>query len=83
VKDMAKQKLVRKIIHWLLLVVILLYLVSGFGITEFRVVETLTLGLLTKSQAFKLHDVLWIPLLVLLVLHMFMPSCLRLIRRPR
>ena len=78
-----KERLIRKITHWLLLVVILLYLVSGFGITEFRVVETLTLGLLTKSLAFKMHDVLWVPLLILLVLHMFMPSFSRLLRKPR
>ena len=80
---MANQRLIRKITHWLLLVVILLYLVSGFGITEFRVVETLTLGLLTKSLAFKMHDVLWIPLLILLVPHMFMPSFSKLLRKPR
>ena len=81
--DVVNQRLIRKITHWLLLVVILLYLVSGFGITEFRVVETLTLGLLTKSLAFKMHDVLLIPMLILLVLHMFMPSFLRLIRKTR
>ena len=80
---MAKQRLIRKITHWLLLVVILIYLVSGFGITEFRVVEALTLGLLTKSLAFKMHDVLWLPLLILLVLHMFMPSFSRLFRKLR
>ena len=82
-KDVVNQRLIRKITHWLLLVVILLYLVSGFGITEFRVVETLTLGLLTKSLAFKMHDVLWLPLLILLVLHMFMPSFSRILRKPR
>ena len=81
-KDMDKQKLVRKITHWLLLVVIIVYLISGFGITEFRTVEALTSGLLTKSLAFKMHDVLWIPLLVLLSLHIFMSSFSRLLRKP-
>jgi len=47
------------------------------------VVEALTLGLLTKSLAFKMHDVLWLPLLILLVLHMFMPSFSRLFRKLR
>jgi len=83
VRDMAKLKLAKNITHWLLLVVIIVYLVSGFGITEFRTVEALTLGLLTKSLAFKMHDVLLIPLLVLLSLHIFMSSFSRLLRKPR
>ena len=45
------------------------FLVTGFGITEFRVVEALTFGLLTKNLAFRIHENLWIPLVVLLVLH--------------
>ena len=80
---MANQILIRKITRWLLLAVVLLYLISGFGITEFRVVETLTMGLLNKSLAFKMHDVLLIPMLVLLVLHVFMPSFSRLCRKHR
>ena len=76
---MPNQKSIRKIIHWLLLVVVLLYIVSGFGITEFRVVEALTLGLLSKSLAFKIHDVLWLPFIVLLISHVL----LSLILRPR
>ena len=58
-----------KTIHWLLAVLAVLYLVTGFGITEFRVVETVTFGLLTKSLAFKIHVNLWIPFLVLLGMH--------------
>lgn len=58
-----------KTIHWLLAVLAVLYLVTGFGITEFRVVETVTFGLLTKNLAFKIHVNLWIPFLILLGLH--------------
>ena len=46
-KNIANQDLFRKTIHWLLVVLVVLYLVTGFGITEFRTVETLTFGLLT------------------------------------
>jgi len=67
------QDLVRKIIHWLLLVVTILFLITGFGISEFRVVETLTFGWLTKSWAFRMHYSLWIPFLVLLILHVCLP----------
>ena len=53
------------------MVVTIVFLVSGFGITEFRIVETLTFELLTKSLAFKIHEVIWIPFVILLVLHSY------------
>jgi hypothetical protein len=69
--------LIKRIIHWLLLVVTILFLITGFGISEFRVVETITLGWLTKSWALRLHDNLWIPFVVLLVLHLCLPFIFR------
>jgi cytochrome b subunit of formate dehydrogenase len=65
--------LIKRTVHWLLLVVTVLFLITGFGISEFRVVETITLGWLTKSWALRLHDNLWIPFVVLLVLHVCLP----------
>jgi cytochrome b subunit of formate dehydrogenase len=65
--------LIRKIVQWLLLVVTVLFLITGFGISEFRVVETITFGWLSKNWAFRLHDNLWIPFIVLLVLHVLLP----------
>jgi cytochrome b561 len=76
-KNIANQDLFRKTIHWLLVVLVVLYLVTGFGITEFKTVETLTFGLLTKNWAFKIHNNLWIPFIILLGLHI----CLSLIKR--
>jgi cytochrome b subunit of formate dehydrogenase len=64
-------RLVIKIVHWSLAVVAILFLISGFGISEFRVVETVTFGLLTKNLAFRMHEVLWIPFVVLLILHIY------------
>ena len=63
------RSLLLKTSHWLLLVVVILYIVSGFGISHFRVVETITFGLLTKNLSFRIHDVLWIPFIVLLLVH--------------
>ena len=60
----------QKTIYWLLLAVTVVFLVSGFGITEFRIVEAATFGLLTKSLAFKMHEIIWIPFVILLVLHL-------------
>jgi cytochrome b561 len=69
--------LIKRTIHWLLLLVTILFLITGFGISEFRVVETMTLGWLTKSWALRLHDSLWIPFVVLLVLHLCLPFIFR------
>ena len=69
----------RKIIKWSLLVITALFLVSGFGITHFRVVETITFGLLMKPLTFKIHEYLWIPFLILLILHIFFHPLKRLI----
>ena len=70
----------RKTVHWLLMALVLMYLVTGLGITEFRIVEALTFGLLTKNLAFRIHSNLLIPFLVLLGLHIS-PSLLRRRRR--
>jgi len=69
----AVLNLIRKIIQWLLLVTTVFFLLTGVGITEFRVVETITFGWLSKSWALRLHDNLWIPFVVLLVLHICLP----------
>jgi hypothetical protein len=70
-RDTLKSRLARRMVQGLLLAIIILYLISGFGITQFRIVEAATLGLLTKPLAFKLHEYLWIPFMVLLLLHIY------------
>jgi len=77
VKDMTGQDLFKKTIRWLLVIVAVIFLITDFGITEFRVVETLTWGLLTKNLAFKIHDNLWSPFIILLGLHVFFSPLLR------
>lgn len=68
-------------VHWTLLLVTLFYLLTGFGITQFRIVQAITLGLLTKPLAFTLHDILWIPFLVLLALHVVFTLWRRRLKR--
>lgn len=70
-------RLIMETVKWLLLVVALLFLITGFGISQFRVVETVTFGWLSKSWAFRLHDNLWIPFVVLLTLHVILPYAFR------
>lgn len=64
--------LIKKIVHWLLLILVINYLISGLGITHYRIVEKLTLGVLSKSLSFKIHnDLLW-PFLALLIAHVYL-----------
>jgi hypothetical protein len=61
---MVNQRLMKVTIHWLLTVVVIICLITGFGITEYRIVEPLTFGLLTKSLAHKIHINLEIPFII-------------------
>lgn len=71
---MISQRVVKGTVQWLLTAAVIVYLITGFGITEYRIVETLTFGLLTKSLAQQIHMNLEIPFVVLLVLHIwFLP----------
>ncbi|MFH1685786.1 MAG: cytochrome b/b6 domain-containing protein [Candidatus Micrarchaeota archaeon] len=60
---------IKNIVQWLLAAVTLLMIVSGYGITKFQIIESITFGLLSKSTAFVLHDALAIPFILLVVLH--------------
>ena len=74
---MSKQQVTRRTIHWLLTVVVIAYLLTGFGITAYRIVEPLTFGLLTRNLAHMIHMNLEIPFIVLLVLHIWLLPLLR------
>ena len=73
--NMSGLRLSKSIIHWLLAAVIVVLLITGLGITEYGIVESLSFGLLGKALAQKIHTApaLWISLLVLLLLHIFLP----------
>ena len=77
---MANQRVVRITLHWLLTVLVIVYLITGFGITEYRIVETLTFGLLTKSLAQRIHISIEIPFIILLVLHIWLLPLVRYFR---
>ena len=74
---MRKQQLARRIIQWLLTVVVIVYLLTGFGITQYRIVEPLTFGLLTKNLAHRIHINLEIPFIILAVLHIWLLPLLK------
>ncbi len=54
---------------WSALLLLLLTLLSGYGISEFRLVNTLTFGLLNKVVSFQLHHYTELPLIALLSIH--------------
>lgn len=63
------KKLIRRIIHWGLLVIITIFIITGLGIANYRFIESITLGLLTKPISFQIHNYLIYPLIVFLYLH--------------
>jgi cytochrome b561 len=77
---MANQRVMQRTIHWLLTALVIFYLITGFGITEYRIVEPLTFGLLTKSLAQRIHISIEIPFIILLVLHIWLMPLLRYFR---
>jgi hypothetical protein len=79
---MAKY-LFERIIQWALLGVTIIYIITGLGITEFRIIEPATFGLLSKNLSFAIHDNLLIPFIVLLVLHIAVKPVKQIYRKRR
>jgi cytochrome b561 len=62
---------VERAVHWTFTVATIVFIVSGYGITEYRTVEAITLGLLSKSLAFQIHMSLGPLFIALLVSHIY------------
>jgi hypothetical protein len=77
------QYLFERIIQWALLGVTIIYIITGLGITEFRIIEPATFGLLSKNLSFAIHDNLLIPFTVLLVLHIAVKPVKQIYRKRR
>jgi len=69
---MNTMKIVATIVHVLLLIVLILAILTGYGITDYHIVESITFGALTKALAFQLHTTIIIPLILLIALHIFL-----------
>ena len=68
---MTALKIIQILTHLLLTIVITLFIITGFGIVNYRIVEQLTLGVLSKLISFQIHSNLIIPLIILLTLHIY------------
>jgi cytochrome b subunit of formate dehydrogenase len=69
--DLTLKDQIKLAVHWSLIITTLIVLISGLGITEYRTVEFLTFGVLTKPLSFKLHTNtnLYAIFVLLLILH--------------
>ena len=65
-------RFVKLIITNLLLIFIAIYIITGYGITEFRLIEKISFSLLTKPVSHYIHSNLIIPFIIILVLHVFL-----------
>lgn len=75
--------LVKTIIDWFLLVLTIGYLLTGLGITQYRIIESLTGGLLSKNLSFNIHENLLVPFLIFLTLHLLFGPVTRIYLKTR
>lgn len=71
---MKTYRIIRVCVNLLLIVFMILYIITGFGITEYKIVESITLSLLSKPVSHLIHTNLFIPFIVLLILHVLLSS---------
>jgi ABC-type bacteriocin/lantibiotic exporter with double-glycine peptidase domain len=53
---MIASKIIQTLTHLLLTIVITLFIITGFGIVNYRIVEQLTLGVLPKPISFQIFN---------------------------
>ncbi len=69
VREMSNLK---RSVHGLLAASLLIYIATGYGITEFRTVDPLTFHLLNKVISLRLHEAMGLPFLALLLVHIYL-----------
>lgn len=63
---------------WAALILLAFTLITGYGISQFRVVGSLTFGLLDKASSHRWHHYTDIPLVILILAHVTIAVWLRL-----
>ncbi len=66
---MVLYRIIYTLTNALLTIVTILFIITGIGITDYKLIESLTAGILTKLTSFQIHTNLTIPLIVLLAAH--------------
>ena len=62
-------QIIKTLTHILLTIVIIIFIITGFGISHYHIIESLTGDALSKVTSYQIHSNLIIPLIVLLVIH--------------
>jgi hypothetical protein len=62
-------RIMKTLTHALLTIVSILFIVTGLGISNYQVMESLTGGTLSKLTSFQIHSNLIIPFIVLIIAH--------------
>jgi len=70
--DMKIYSIIKKCIYILLTITILIYIISGFGITEYKIISSFTFNILTKPVSHQIHNNLVIPFIILFILHILL-----------
>jgi thiosulfate reductase cytochrome b subunit len=68
---------------WAALILLAFTMITGYGISEFRVVGTLTFGLLGKASSHRWHHYTDAPLVVFILVHVTIAVWFRLSARTR
>jgi hypothetical protein len=63
------KKTFKKMVHFLLIILVVLVIISGLGIIYYQIIDLVTMSILTKDLAFKIHTLIFIPFLIVLLLH--------------
>lgn len=67
--SMVLYRIIYTLTHALLTIVIILFILTGVGITNYQLIESLTAGTVTKLTSFQIHTNLTFPLILLLAAH--------------
>jgi thiosulfate reductase cytochrome b subunit len=60
-------------VQWLLMAGVVLYILTGLGMTQFGIFEQVPLGLPVRRACVAIHNNLIIPFVILLLLHLLLP----------
>jgi hypothetical protein len=71
---------VNRVIVWILLALMVILIISGYGLTKPTLINSLTFGLVDHQTAFDLHSWLDLPLFVLLAIHVLIEVRVSLVR---
>ena len=67
-----KIRKVKRIVQYLLLVLSVLMVLTGLGITEPGIISPLTFNILGKMWSNRLHLFLWGPFMIILIIHIYL-----------